>query len=478
MISALLDNCIIEGNSLNQNSIPNDDAIEALYHNCAEAAHELLQTAAAKRIFDLTYLTANIINATGACVVSGNVRRSSQILGFAPSNQTGLNLKDETIYPERISISWMSNNSAIFSKTEQFSLIPEITKRLIKKGEPGFYNLLNVQRYGRIGRRRPNDNEWTREYEEDEAEFVNPCGEIPLCDKELCNLSELIPIRCRTEDGSFDEQRFYKAVGYATFYASAASLLPSHWGCTNEIIARNRRIGVSITGGADLYDEIGFTEMTRILRSGYRIVREKNRELARQAGVPESIRVTTVKPSGTISQLAGVSSGMHFPPFRFSIRRMRSADNSEITNTLRNSGYSWEKDCCSDNTVVFSFPINQGKTRKASEVTIWEKLRILETFQREWADNAVSNTIDFDPDTESGQLEPALAQSAPVIKTCSFLPRIGKGAYKQMPYEEITQEQYVEMSKTMNMVDWSSFGKKIVSDGECPKYCTGDTCVL
>jgi len=452
--------------------------IHKIYEECDEKAYMELKIAADKRVMDLNYLTANIVNAMGACVVAGNVRRSSEILGFEPTNQTALNLKDEMIYPERVAISWASNNSAIFSKTEDFALIPEITKRVVKKGEPGFFNLLNINRFGRIGRRRPNDNEWTREYENDEAEFVNPCGEIPLCDKELCNLSELIPVRCRKDDGSFDENKFYKAVEYATYYASSVSLLPSHWGSTNEIIARNRRIGVSITGGADLYDEIGFTELTRILRSAYRIVREKNQELARQAGVPESIRVTTVKPSGTISQLAGVSSGMHFPIFKWSIRRMRSAEHAEITNTLRKSGYACEKDLYRDNTVIFSFPIDQGKTRKASEVTIWEKLRVLETFQREWADNAVSNTIDFDPITESHQLEPALAQSAPMIKTCSFLPRVGKGVYKQMPYEEITELEYLEMTKNMTSVDWSSFGLKSKSDGECPKFCTNDICIL
>lgn len=456
-------------------SIPD---VELIYERCESNAFAQLQIAADKRILDLTYLMANIVNATGACVVAGNVRRSSEILGFDPTNQTGLNLKDDMIYPERVPISWMSNNSAIFSKTEDFRLIPEITKRVVKKGEPGFFNLLNVDRYGRIGRWHSTDDEWTREYEKDAAEFTNPCGEIPLCDKELCNLSELIPIRCRNSDGSFDEDKFNRATEYATFYASSVSLVPSHWASTNEIIARNRRIGVSITGGADLYDEIGFTEMTRVLRKGYRIVRETNRKFAKRTGVPESIRVTTVKPSGTVSQLAGVSSGMHFPIFRYSIRRMRSADNAEVTNLLRDSGYSCEKDFYSDNTVVFSFPINQGKTRKAADVTIWEKLRILETFQREWADNSVSNTIDFDPDTEANQLEAALAQSAPMIKSCSFLPRIGKGAYKQMTYEEITESEFEELSKNINIIDWSTFGIKSRSDGECPKFCTNDSCTI
>lgn len=436
-----------------------------------------IRNAKDKRIYNLTRLCADILNSTGACVVAGNIRRSSEIVGFDPSNQTALDLKDEIVNPERMSISWMSNNSAIFSKTEDFKLIPEIAKRVVQKGEPGFYNLLNVRRFGRIGRRRPKEGEWTREYEEDTAEFVNPCGEIPLNNKELCNLSELVPVRCRKEDGTFDEEKFNRAIKFATFYASSVSLLRTHWGCTNEIIARNRRIGVSITGGADLYDEIGFTEMTRVLRNGYRIVREENSKLAHQAGVPSSIRTTTVKPSGTVSQLAGVSSGMHFPIFQYANRRMRISSNSELGQLLKDADYPWEKDLYSDNTDVFSFPIDQGKTRKASDVNLWEKMRVLETFQREWADNAVSNTMEFDPKTEGDQIEAVLAQSAPVIKTCSFLPHFEKGAYAQTPYEGITKDEHDDMLKRVKPVDWSKYGVSILSDGMCPKFCTNDSCV-
>lgn len=456
--------------------VPDEEILASHFGKATNDLNTDVYLSADKRVYNMTRLCADIMNATGACVVAGNIRRSSEILGFAPTDQIGLDLKDSIINPERESISWMSNNSAIFSKTEDFKHLPEITKRVVEKGEPGFFNLLNVKRFGRIGRRLPKEGEWTREYEEDLAEFVNPCGEIPLCNKELCNLVELIPVRCRKNDGSFDEQKFYNSIKYATFYASSVSLIPTHWSSTNEIIAQNRRIGVSITGGADLYEEVGFTELTRLLRTGYRIVREENRRLARTAGVPESIRTTTVKPSGTISLIAGVSAGLHFPIFQYANRRVRMASDSELGKILKEANYPCEKDVCSDNTDVFSFPLNQGKTRKASDVSLWEKFRVLETFQREWADNAVSNTLEFNPKTEGHLIESMLAQSAPVIKTCSLLPHVEKGAYAQMPYEGITKKDYRNMMNLVKDVDWSRYGVKNLTDGMCPKFCTNDTC--
>jgi intein/homing endonuclease len=100
--------------------------------------------------------------------------------------------------------------------------------------------------------------------------------------------------------------------------------------------------------------------------------------------------VTTVKPSGTISQLAGVSSGMHFPTFQYAIRRMRVGSGSAICKVLQEAGVPNEPDSYSANTTVFEFPIDQGKTRKATSVSAWEQFAFLAMLQREWSDNMVS----------------------------------------------------------------------------------------
>ena len=296
-----------------------------------------------------------------------------------------------------------------------------------------------------------------------------------------CNLSECFPSRClkpRDSDPNdcyFDEDEFLKALEFATFYTSTVSLLPTQWEVTNKVIARNRRIGVSLSGIADVYDRIGHTHLTRILRSGYSHVREINENLAQDAGVRSSIRVTTVKPSGSISQLAGVSSGMHFPTFKYAIRRIMVSDTSPICKVLMDNNVPYENSVYTPGTYVFSFPIDQGKTRAATNVSMWEQFALLATLQREWSDNMVSCTIYFQPESEGPHIEHALAQFIPLIKSVSMLPHTEAGVYAQAPYEGISQEEYETLSSKMKKIDWSNYGG---TDGEMPKYCTNGECEL
>ena len=407
---------------------------------------------------DQTRTVADIMNAIGACVVAGNVRRSAEISLGSVDDETFLELKDYKKHPERTEIGWMSNNTVVLEKSEDFQKLPLIAKHIRDNGEPGIMNLINVQKYARYG-----------DKTEDKAWLANPCSEIPLESFELCNLAEVFSARCEKEE------EFYEALEYATFYASTVALLPTHRCETNAIVVRNRRIGVSLSGIADMLDEFGATELTRRLRKGYKLVRATNKELAAEAGVPPSIRVTTVKPSGTISQLVGVSSGMHFPTFQYAIRRMRVGNNSRICDVLKDAGIPNEPDHYSANTTVFEFPIDQGKTRKATSVSAWEQFAFLAMLQREWSDNMVSCTVYFDPVTEGDQIEHMLAQFAPIIKSVSMLPHSDKGAYVQMPYEGISKELFDERLAKIPDIDWSGFGG---SDGVESRFCSNDSCDL
>ena len=407
---------------------------------------------------DKTLTVADIANSIGACVVAGNVRRSAQIALGSPGDGTFLNLKNAEAFPDRQEISWMSNNTVVLSKTEEFTNLPAIAERITTNGEPGIMNLLNVQKYGRYGKEAA-----------DKASLANPCSEIPLESFELCNLAEVFPGRCDSEE------EFYEALEFATFYASTVSLLPTHRQETNAVVARNRRIGVSLSGIADVLDELGATELTRRLKKGYRIVKAANESLAAEAGVPAAIRVTTIKPSGTISQLAGVSSGMHFPTFKYAIRRMRVGKDAPIHNVLSGVGVPHEDDVYSKNTTVFSFPIDQGKTRPANDVSAWEQFALLAMLQRTWSDNMVSCTVYFDQEREASQVEHMLAQFAPVIKSVSMLPHSDAGAYPQMPYEGISKATYDTLLAAMPSIDWSGF---CGSDGSEERFCSNGTCQL
>ena len=408
--------------------------------------------------YDQTRTVADVMNAIGACVVAGNVRRSAEIALGSMDDETFLDLKNFEKNPDRAEIGWMSNNTVVLDKNEDFRNLPEIARNIRRNGEPGIMNLINVQKYGRYG-----------DKAEDRAWLANPCSEIPLESFELCNLAEVFSARCDNEDA------FYEALEYATFYASTVALLPTHRPETNAIVVRNRRIGVSLSGVADMLDEFGATELTRRLRKGYKLVCSINHRLAAEAGVPPSIRVTTVKPSGTISQLVGVSSGMNFPTFKYAIRRMRVGDNSTICDLLKNAGIPNEPDHYSANTTVFEFPIDQGKTRKATSVSAWEQFAFLAMLQREWSDNMVSCTVYFNPETEGDQIEHMLALFAPTIKSVSMLPHSDTGAYEQMPYEGISREEYEKRLAAIPKIDWSSFGG---SDGIESRFCTNDSCEI
>ena len=268
---------------------------------------------------------------------------------------------------------------------------------------------------------------------------------------------------------------FYNALRFATFYASTVTLLPTHCPETNAIIARNRRIGVSLSGLADYLDMVGAAHLTRQLRNGYDYVETVNKELAAEAGIPPSVRLTTVKPSGTISLLAGTSSGLHFPTFRYAIRRMRVGKTSPVCDVLINSGVPYETDVMDEGTYVFEFPIQQKNTRPATEVSAWEQFSFLAMMQREWSDNMVSCTVYFDKEKEGHQVDKMLAQFAPVIKSVSMLPHSKNGAYAQMPYEGISKSEYKKRKKALNKIDWSTFGG---SDGRESRFCTNDTCDL
>lgn len=441
-------------------------------HKPLELLHERIQgylCAFALGDMSTTRLIADIMNSIGACVVAGNVRRSAEIALGNPGDLNFMNLKDYTKYDkegnvtyvgtadDRQSIGWLSNNSVVLKHPDDFMYLPEVADQIrANRGEPGILNLMNVQRYGRMHRE-----------SHDAATLCNPCGEIPLESKEVCNLVEVFPTMC----SSYEELKM--ASRYATMYASYVSLLPTHRPETNAIVEKNRRIGVSLSGIADWIDAVGAASATKSIRNLFGVVVGMNRRLAELNEVNPSIRVTTVKPSGTVSLLPGVSSGMHYPVARHAIRRVRVGEHSPVVQAAMRSGVPFEEDVVNPGTYVFSFPVFHGTTRTASEVSMWEQATLLAMLQREWADNMVSCTIYFDPEREGPHIEKLLGQYAPIIKSMSMLPHEEQGEYAQMPYEGISEARYNEEVAKIQKIDWAKFNG---SDGEDDRYCSGDRC--
>ena len=199
---------------------------------------------------------------------------------------------------------------------------------------------------------------------------------------------------------------------------------------------RNRRIGCSVSGIAQFISQRSLGVLQKWLGDGYDTIQHYDRIYSDWLAIPRSIKTTSVKPSGTVSLLAGATPGMHYPESRFYIRRVRLAANSGLIAALRKANYHIEPVADGDpTTMVVSIPIDVGEgVRTSKQVSMWEQLALAAFLQRHWADNQVSCTVTFDPPTEGSHIAHALNYYQYQLKGISFLPRIAAGAYKQMPY--------------------------------------------
>ena len=359
----------------------------------------------------------DIANLIGRCVVAGNVRRSAEIAFGDPDDEAFLALKDpETAKDALQGWRWTSNNSIQARVGMDYSGVAEQTA---KNGEPGYLWLDNARAYGRM--LEPPDHRDAR------VAGANPCVEQSLEDQELCCLVETFPAR---HEGYEDYERTLK---WAYLYAKTVTLLPTHDPRTNAVMLRNRRIGTSQSGIVQSFAKIGRREHFRWCDQGYRYLRSVDAIYSEWLAVPTSIKITSVKPSGTVSKLCGATSGVHYPPARHYIQRIRFPKNSPLLPELEAAGYPIEQDVYDGSSMVVEFPVEeQCFTKGADEAPMWEQLMNAVQMQRYWADNQVSCTVSFEPE-EAGQIADALELLEDQLKGISFLPRSGHG-FAQAPW--------------------------------------------
>jgi len=288
-----------------------------------------------------------------------------------------------------------------------------------------------------------------------------------------CTLVETFPVK---HDSLEDYKRTIKV---AYLYAKSVTLLPTHWPETNSIMQRNRRIGCSISGVAQFAERYGWAEMKTWLNDGYNEVQRYDVVYSDWLGVRESIKTTSVKPSGTVSLLFGVTPGVHWPTADVYIRRMRLASNDPLLEALGKAGYHTEPDVMDPvHSVVVELPTRGPQVRTEREVTMWEKASLAVLAQRYWADNQVSVTITFQPQ-EKDQIGALLRSVDGQLKSISMLPLLEEGgAYAQMPYERISEEVWEESTKKVKAIKWASLyaGKALDAEGE--KFCSNDVCMI
>jgi hypothetical protein len=240
---------------------------------------------------------------------------------------------------------------------------------------------------------------------------------------------------------------------------------------------RNRRIGTSMSGIANFADNRGLPMLREWMDEGYKTLQNYDKSYSEWLGIRESIKITTVKPSGTVSILAGESPGVHWTPGgKFFMRTIRFSKTDPMLELFKMANYKVE-DAHSDpvNTAVVYFPIKSDAQRSESEVSIYEKMSLAATAQRYWSDNSVSVTVSFDPKTEAKSIGTALHMYDGQLKTVSFLP-MDNGSYPQMPYTHSSEEEYEEGKMKIFPIDFSGIYQGLGLDAIGEAYCTTDAC--
>ena len=421
-----------------------------------QSIREVLDTNSGEPISVTTIV--DIMNLIGKCVVAGNVRRTAEIVFGDPYDEEYLDLKNYDVNPHRDQYGWTSNNSIFAELGMDYT---EAAKRIVDNGEPGFAWLHNMQKYSRM----KNGGDW----KDHRVAGGNPCLEQSLESYELCCLVETFP---NNHDSLEDYQRTLK---YAYLYAKTVTLGRTHWAETNRVMLRNRRIGCSVSGVAQFITNRGLDEFRNWLEKGYDTIQEWDAQYSDWFAVPNSIKTTSVKPSGTVSLLAGATPGLHYPESRFYIRRIRLSKHSELLEPLKKAKYKIEPAFGSeDTTMVVEVPVDVGEgIRTAAELSIWEQFSLAAFLQRHWADNQVSCTVTFDPEKEGDQIPNVLNYYQYHLKGISLLPRHDYGAYPQMPYEAINEKEYNKQVKKLGKL---SFGVIHKEEANIEKFCDGDFC--
>jgi adenosylcobalamin-dependent ribonucleoside-triphosphate reductase len=400
----------------------------------------------------------DICDMEGKCVVSGNVRRSALLSLGEDTDENFVDIKNWEKYPFENSDDgwrWASNNTVKVNVGQDYR---KIADRSSVNGDPGYLWLENARKYGRMVDP-PNNADY-------KAEGCNPCSEQTLEDRELCCLVETFPSRHKSYD---DYQLTLK---YAYLYAKTVTLIPTHWHQTNAVMLRNRRIGTSQSGIIDSFVANGRPETLQWCDQGYRYLRKLDNIYSDWLCIPRSIKITSVKPSGSVSLLPGVSPGIHYPHAEYYIRRVTVATNSMLVKIMQKAGYKTELNQKDNTATLVQFPIKSENFIKGkNETTMWEQLINASDYQKWWCDNQLSITVSFKED-EARDIANALSIFDTALKSVSFSP-IG-GVYPQMPYEEITEEKYNKMVSKLSKPDYSRFLEDAVGE----KFCDTDKCQI
>lgn len=409
---------------------------------------KVLEKRAGKKIRPIDAL--DMMNIIGAVVVAGNVRRSAQIAIGDPDDVEYLLAKrwDMGNIP-----SWraMSNNSVVCHDVTD--LHDFFWDGYEGKGEPyGLINLKLSRKIGLLGDTR---------YPDPKVQGYNPCAEQSLADKETCCLAEIFLPNITSYEEFID-------VATLLYRINKHSLaLPCHLKETEAIVHANMRMGIGVTGVLQATEE-----QKSWLRRAYEELRAFDKEYSAEHNFPESVKLTTVKPSGTLSLLPGVTPGCHPAYARFMIRRIRISSNHPLVQVCRDHGYHVEYQQNFDgsedhSTVVVSFPFRHpDHAVLAKDMTALDQLETIKWLQENWSDNSVSCTVYYRKE-ELPEIRKYLKKYYKnAHKSLSFLLHSDHG-FKQAPLTEITEEEYNDLVSRTTLITHIDEANVGLDDSEC-----------
>ena len=388
-------------------------------------------------------------------VVVGGVRRSALI--------SLSNLSDDRMRHAKSGQWWnengqraLANNSACYTEKPDIGIFMDEWKALYesKSGERGIFNRESANKQAdKNGRRTVEGHEFG----------TNPCSEIILRSREFCNLSEVVVRASDTPKSLLEKVRLATILG--TFQSTLVNFkyVSSQWkkNCEEE-----RLLGVSLTGIMDCpYTNGKKPGLNKLLDELREVAVKTNKEFAEKIGINQSVAVTCVKPSGTVSQLVDAASGIHARHNPYYIRTVRGDKKDPLTKMMIDQGFPVEDDAMNpSHTSVFSFPMKVDQSAVfRTDLNAIEQLELWLTYQKHWCEHKPSVTISV-KEHEWLEVGAWVYENFDWMSGVSFLP-FSEHTYKQAPYQDCTKDEYEFLvDKMPKTVEWSKLSEYEITD--------------
>lgn len=406
-------------------------------------------------------------------VISGGVRRSAEII-FCDADETEVLEAKKNLYTQDKDGNWiantkilnrsLSNNTVFYYDKPSFQTLKKQFELIRYSGEPAFANMQEMKR------------------RRDDVQGGNPCFEVLLRDRGVCNLSELNLMGFVNEDGTYDREAMLKAHKYVAimgYRMATVELELNQWDIVNQ---EDRLTGCSLTGVMDFKNATNISEQDFIalLKDLRKIVHDTTNKMADYLRMNRPKLATAIKPSGTVSQMPTVSSGMHYSHSPYYIRRVRITASDPLADALVENGFKWNPEVgqtVEDHvTKVFEFPVKAPSGKTKFDVSAIEQLEMYKLVMKHYVDMNASNTIHVRNDEWEDVIN-WVYENWDCIVGVTFLS-LDDNFYQLAPYEAIDEKTYHKMKSQTPKLDLSIL-KKYETFEEFDIYesdCEGGAC--